>query len=33
MDPPTEYKRYKIISGIEDTIEDIGTTIKENAKY
>ena len=28
----TEYKRWKRISGAEDSIENIGTTIKENAK-
>jgi hypothetical protein len=28
---PTEYKRWKI-SGVEDSIENIDITIKENAK-
>jgi hypothetical protein len=28
----TEYKRWKRISGAEDSIENIGTTIKENTK-
>ena len=28
----TEYKRWKRISVAEDSIENIGTTIKENAK-
>ena len=29
---PTEYKREKRISGAEDTIENIDTTVKANAK-
>ena len=29
---PTEYKRQKRVSGAEDTIENIYTTVKENAK-
>ena len=28
----TEYKRWKRISGAEDSIHNIGTTIKENTK-
>jgi hypothetical protein len=28
----TEYKRWKRISGAEDSIENMGKTIKENAK-
>ena len=28
----TEYQAWKRISGAEDSIENIGTTIKENAK-
>lgn len=28
--PPTECKRWKKIIGIEDTIEELGTSDKEN---
>ena len=30
---PTEYKREEKISGAEDTIENIDTTVKQNSKY
>jgi hypothetical protein len=32
QESPTEYKRKERISGAEDSIENIGTTVKENAK-
>jgi hypothetical protein len=28
----TEYKRWKRLSSVEDTIEEMNTSIKENAK-